>query len=252
MGTKNTPGRGDSKDCLLDAKKLGLGEAITGIKTMREKNGIRKEIFIGIIVIFFLLILFLWFSRAKIGQILVTSDPVIESDLIVVLMGSTYDRILQAADLYHDDYADRIVFIDSYIEARELAENRGVQVYGNALISQMAAMDLGISEEAILTLPGYARSTQDEALVIRNYLDKNQEINRLILVTSRSHSSRSKKIFQKAFQTLNRDIQIISIPSQYDSFDADHWWKDREGMKQVVLEYLKLIHFYFHEQYLLD
>jgi hypothetical protein len=42
-----------------------------------------------------------------------------ESDVIVVLMGSVYDRILEAVleavDLYHEGYSDKIVLINRVI-----------------------------------------------------------------------------------------------------------------------------------------
>jgi uncharacterized SAM-binding protein YcdF (DUF218 family) len=212
----------------------------------------RKKIIITLVIIIFFLFLFLWFLLPRLGQWLVVSDPLMDSDIIVVLMGSTYDRILQAADLHHEGYVDKIIIVESYVEARELAEKRGVQIYGNALISKMTAMDLGIPEKDIITIEGSARSTQDEARAIRNYLEEDQSINRIILVTSKSHSARSKKIFQKVFQTLDREILTSVVPSSYDSFSADNWWMERESFKQVVLEYLKLINFYLREQYLLD
>jgi uncharacterized SAM-binding protein YcdF (DUF218 family) len=182
----------------------------------------------------------------------VISDPLLKSDIIVVLMGSTYDRILQAADLYHEGYANQIILVDSYVEARELAEKRDVQIYGNALISKMAAIDLGIPEKDIATLEGYARSTQDEAEIIMDYLEKNMEIKSINLVTSKYHSARARMIFEKAVRSFDRSIiEIYTTPNKYDSFDTDQWWKDRESFKKVILEYLKLINIYLREQFLL-
>jgi hypothetical protein len=51
---------------------------------------------------------------------------------------------------------------------------------------------------------------------------------------------------------LDREISIYSSPSKYDTFNASQWWKDKEDIKWVVLEYLKLANFYFREQFLLD
>jgi uncharacterized SAM-binding protein YcdF (DUF218 family) len=116
----------------------------------------------------------------------------------------------------------------------------------------MAAIDLGVPEENILILEGDAKSTQDEALIIREYIRNNRAIESIILVTSKYHSGRSKKIFRKALSGLDREISIYSSPSKYDTFNASQWWKDKEDIKWVVLEYLKLANFYFREQFLLD
>lgn len=116
----------------------------------------------------------------------------------------------------------------------------------------MAAIDLGIPEEDVLILEGNSRSTQDEALTLREYIRNNREIESIILVTSKYHSGRAKKIFKKALSVLNREIDIYSNPSKYDPFNVNQWWKDREDIKWVVLGYLKLANFYFYEQFLLD
>ncbi len=54
-----------------------------------------------------------------------------------------------------------------------------------------------------------------------------------------TESNRQKKIFKKALNVL-------------DPSNVNQWWKDREDIKWVILEYLKLVNFYFWEQFLLD
>jgi len=182
---------------------------------------------------------------------LVAVDELQESDMIVVLMGSVYDRILEAADLYDEGYSDKIVMINSYTAAKDIIVNRGIKVYGNALLSKMAVIDLGIPEEDVLILEGNSRSTQVEALTIREYIRNNREIESIILVTSKFHSGRAKKIFKKALSVLDREIDIYCSPSKYDSSNINQWWRNREDFQWVIFEYLKLANFYFREQFLL-
>jgi len=111
---------------------------------------------------------------------------------------------------------------------------------------------LGVADENRIILEGNAKSTQDEALTIREYIRNNREISSIIIVTSKYHSGRAKKIFRKTLSSLDREINIYSNPSKYDPFNASQWWKDREDIKWVILEYLKLAHFYFWEQFLLN
>ena len=169
---------------------------------------------------------------------MVVMDELQESDMIVVLMGSVYDSFLEAADLYDEGYSDKIVMVNSYIAAKDIIVNRGIKVYGNALLSKMAVIDLGIPEEDVLILEGNSRSTQVETLTIREYIRNNREIESIILVTSKFHSGRAKKIFKKALSVL-------------DPSNVNQWWKDREDIEWVVLEYLKLANFYLWEQFLL-
>jgi len=210
-----------------------------------------KKILPVLITLLAFFILLCIFIVPNLGQWLVVNDEVKESDIIVVLMGSVYDRILEAVDLYNEGYSDKIVLINSYIAAKDIIVNRGIKVYGDTLLSKMAAIDLGIPEEDVLILEGNSRSTQDEALTIREYIRNNREIESIILVTSKYHSRRAKQIFKKALSVLDREIDIYSNPSKYDPSKVNQWWKDREDIKWVVLEYLKLANFYFWEQFLL-
>lgn len=219
---------------------------------MKRYNKFTGKKILPVLVILLAFFIFLSiFIVPNLGQWLVVTDELQESDMIVVLMGSVYDRILEASDLYNEGYSDRIVLINSYITAKDIIIDRGIKVYGNTLLSKMAATDLGIPEEDVLILEGNSRSTQDEALTIREYIRNNREIESIILVTSKYHSGRAKKIFKKALSVLDREIDIYSSPSKYDPSNVNQWWRNREDFKWVVLEYLKLANFYFWEQFLL-
>ncbi|MCD5407356.1 MAG: YdcF family protein [Desulfotomaculum sp.] len=180
------------------------------------------------------------------GRFLVSQDNLQKSDIIVVLMGSIPDRVLETADLYHQGYAEEIIMIESFMVGYETLVQRGVSVPGQAKLSKLTAIELGVPEEKISLVPGGARSTKDEAAYIRDYLKKRPDIDSVILVTSKYHSTRAKKIFTKTLGSLDRDITIISSPSKYDTFNPDAWWQNREDAKRVLLEYLKLADFYLN------
>ncbi len=216
----------------------------------REKVGMKQyNMFTGKKITTILVILFIFISvflMPNLGRWLVVLDELQESDMIVVLMGSVPDRVLQAVDIYNERYSDKIVLVNGYRVDYDIFVERGVEIPpGGAQLSKMAAIDLGVPEENILILEGSAKSTQDEALIIREYIRNNRVIESIILVTSKYHSGRSKKIFRKALSGLDREINIYSSPSKYDPFNVNQWWKDREDIKWVLLEYLKLANFYF-------
>ena len=210
----------------------------------------RKILFLlGVLLAFFILVGI--FIVPELGQWLVVEDELQESDLIVVLMGSVYDRILEAVDLYDEGYSDKVVLINSYLAAKDIIVNRGLEVYGNTLLSKMAAIDLGVPDDDIIVLDGNSRSTNDEAMTIREYVRNNKEIKSIILVTSKFHSGRAKKIFEKALSVLDREIDVYCSPSKYDPSSVNQWWRNREDFQWVVFEYLKLANFYFREQFLM-
>ena len=225
----------------------------------REKVGMKpNNIITGKKIMTILLVLFAFFIfvstliMPNLGRWLVDEDKLQAIDMIVVLTGSVPDRILQAVDIYNERYSDKIVLVNSYRGNYNIFVERGVEIPpGDAQLSKIAAINLGVPEENILILEGSARSTQEEALVIREYIRNNREIESIILVTSKFHSGRAKKIFKKALSSLDREIDICVRSSKYDMSNVDEWWRNREDFEGVVFEYLKLANFYFREQFLM-
>jgi len=214
---------------------------------------IRKKKMTILVILFVFSIFIKMFIVPNLGRWLIAEDELQTSDIIVVLTGSVHDRMLQAVDIYNEKYSRKIVLINSYNPRFDILVERGLEMPpGHAQQSKMVAIASGVPEENILILDGNARSTKDEALILKEYIRNNRAIKSIILVTSKYHSRRSKKIFTKTLNYLDREISIYCSPSKYDTFNTRQWWKDREDIKSVFLEYLKLANFYFHEQFLLD
>jgi uncharacterized SAM-binding protein YcdF (DUF218 family) len=206
------------------------------------------KLFITVIVILSVLLLGR-LSLPSLGYYLVAEDEPQQSDIIVLLMGSGPDRMLGAVDLYHAGHADEIVMVRNMVRGYDLVVSQGVKIPHDTDIAKEVAVQLGVPAEKITVLPGDALSTQDEAIQVREYLKSEPDIDSLIIVTSKSHSGRAKKIFVKAMSSMDREIRVISCPTKYDDFNVDRWWKDREDLKRGALEYLKLMHFYVKEQF---
>lgn len=208
------------------------------------------KLFITVIVILSVLLLGR-LSLPSLGTFLVSEDKPQPSDIIVLLMGSGPDRMLGAVDLYHAEYADEILMVRNMVRGYDLVVSQGVKIPHDTDIAKEVAVQLGVPEEKITVLPGDALSTQDEAIAVREYLKSEPDLDSLIIVTSKSHSGRAKKIFVKTMSSIDREIKVLSCPTEYDDFNADRWWKDREDLKRGALEYLKLFHFYIKEQFAL-
>jgi uncharacterized SAM-binding protein YcdF (DUF218 family) len=195
-----------------------------------------KKLFIALSIIIAILILGR-LSLPSLGTFLVAEDEPQQSDIIVLLMGSGPDRMLGAVDLYKQGYADEIVMVRNMVSGYDLGVSQGVKIPHDTDIAREVAVQQGVPEEKVTVLPGDALSTQDEAIAVREYLKSEPDIDSLIIVTSKSHSGRAKKIFVKAMSSMDREIRVISCPTKYDDFNADRWWKDQEDLKRGALEY---------------
>jgi uncharacterized SAM-binding protein YcdF (DUF218 family) len=182
------------------------------------------------------------------GLWLVKEDEPVKTDAVVVLMGSIADRILQTVDLYKKGIASKVIIVESEMGAFRELKARGADIVSNTEQISNAATDLGIPGDRIIILPGAAQSTQQEAMIIRDYLANKPDIDTLIVVSSAPHTRRASMIFERAFKKLEVPVYVIYSPSSYTNFNAEKWWQCKDDIETVLLEYLKIANFWFIER----
>ena len=199
--------------------------------------------------LFFLLaiimIVILFFTGARrAGRWLVKEDEGVHADAMVILMGSIEDRVFQAEDIYNELRASEILMVETRQSGEEQKfQERRVQILSNTQQSRDALVLLGISPDSIIILPGGATSTQMEAMSVREYLKNKPDIDTILLISSPDHTRRASMIFKRAFASLESPPVVFCSPSKYTNFDPDKWWKSRDGIETVFMEYLKIANF---------
>lgn len=174
-----------------------------------------------------------------VGGWLIRSDPLEASDAIAVLAGSEFgEREIEAADLYREGYADRIVLSVGRESpgAVELAR-RGVTLSNLLAIRQQQLEELGVPRDAQVVLPGRPESTFDEAVLFAEWCDA-QRIGSLIVVTSAFHTARAGFIFDLTFG--DRPVRLTVRPARLDDFTADSWWRRRTTLRTGLFELQRL------------
>jgi len=184
----------------------------------------------------------------KAGTWLVKDDAPEHADVIVLLMGNLSDRVLQVDDLYSEGKATTVWVVEPYTDDYKALEDRGVHVFTDTDRALRALGGLGIPADSIQILPGNATSTQMEAESVRNYLQSISGVDTLVLVSSSTHTRRAYNIFNAAFKGLEEAPVLLCSPSAYSRFHAEKWWKDREDIQEVVLEYMKMVNFFLFEK----
>lgn len=187
----------------------------------------------------------------NLGKRLVYAQQLKQADLIFILMGSIPDRALQASDIYRQGYAKHILFANEQQFGAEKLKQYGIELETTASIIKRTLVKLGVDEEQIEVLPNIATSTQDEAILLRHYLAQHPDIKNVILVTSSYHTRRASIIFTKALKKANLKVTILVSENPYSDFKPIKWWTDRGSSYMVLLEHLKLLNFYFREQFVL-
>ena len=210
----------------------------------------RRRLYIAIML--FLILLLAVGSCRKAGTYLVKNDHTEHADVMIMLTGTLTDRVLQTADLYHQNTAPKILIVEAGMGPDSILEERGIHITSISRQVRDILIQLGIPADSIVLLPGGATSTRMEAEIIRDYLRNQESINSLLLVSSAQHTRRAYKIFNAAFHPIREareEAIIVSCsPSKYTDFHAEKWWRSSDDIQKLVKEYLKLINFYLFEK----
>ena len=203
-------------------------------------------------LLFFLSIIFLLFLYSagcrRAGGYLVKRNLPPHADAIVVLMGSFPERVLEAYDLWSSGLADWIIIVEESMGPFSRLEERGVNIISNSGQAVKSLMELGVPEDSIILLPGDARSTVDEAVAVRKYLDSANSADTLVLVSSPAHLRRASMIFRAALKEESNAMYIGTAPSKYSGFNPDKWWRRKEDIQTVMSEFVKIGSFRLFER----
>lgn len=173
-------------------------------------------------------------------------SPPQQADVIVILANweDTIIRVRAGADLYKGELAKKI-FVPRMQQMAGLEEIKklGINIPENRDLVMTILQGLGVPPDAIATSAQEVTNTWDEAQEVRSLVEQ-KGYKSVVLVTSKYHSRRAYLIFQDA---LEGKATVISVPSPYDSSDPESWWKRNEDAKKVLMEYPKLLIYYWRK-----
>jgi uncharacterized SAM-binding protein YcdF (DUF218 family) len=178
-----------------------------------------------------------------VGNYLLVEHSLKKADIIVCLMGSSIERGLGTAELYRMGMAPR-VFIgrEELPQGIQVLRERGVHYPESRELLAAMLEGLGIPRSAFVFSDSSAAGTIGEARAVReSVLEKGYRS--LIIVTSPIHTRRALLTFEKVFE--KDDVRILVTPTPYSGFRPDDWWKTRSYVREVIIEYQKLIYYSF-------
>jgi uncharacterized SAM-binding protein YcdF (DUF218 family) len=194
-----------------------------------------------IIAVFFYILLSYFHGPilTQLGKYLVVQHPATKSDLIVCLAGGDVERGLASAELFAKGLAPRIFIAREPIpDGLETLTQKGIAYPESVDLVMMIFKGLGVPETAVIRGDRPVQSTFEEAERV-GALIKEKKYRSLILVTSPTHSRRAWLTFRQVIP--DKDFRITVIPTPYSKFRAEDWWKTRRYVRELILEYQKLI-----------
>ena len=194
-------------------------------------------------------LLVLWLGRVPIlravGGALVAEDALGPADVIAVSHANVRASALEAAALYHEGIARRIVVAEARRDdlKRRLDELGVVIPTSDELVVAILERS-GVPSEAIMVLPGSVDGTNTEITVYVRFANR-EKPGTLLYVTSRSHTARAAwRLRREAPGTR----MLVRAP-RTDDFDVDGWWHSRGSTREVMTEYLRSLNSYVMGDY---
>jgi uncharacterized SAM-binding protein YcdF (DUF218 family) len=178
---------------------------------------VRKKIKRAVLVLLALLFLLAVAAWIFPRQFLTVDSGTANAEVIVLLGGGSHERYERVVKLFKDRAAPRII----------------VSGYGDCEINRFLLVNAGVPAKAI-QLENKSRTTRENAQFTIKLL-REQQVKRVIIVTSWYHSRRALACFRHYAP----GIAFYSQPSYAASARAD-WSRNRVGSR-ARLEYLKLM-----------
>jgi uncharacterized SAM-binding protein YcdF (DUF218 family) len=172
-----------------------------------------------------------------VGNLLIVSDDLQPADLIHVLGGGDVGRVDYGVTLYKQGLGKKMFFTGGRVEPR------GMHNLPAAFSSGDYAELQGVNSKAILSHGSKAANTYEEAVALRELLDKDNSIRSVIIVSTPYHLQRARWIFNKMVG-YRVDLQYAPVPFAISQY-KQRWWEDKLSLAMVKNEYLKLMYYFF-------
>jgi uncharacterized SAM-binding protein YcdF (DUF218 family) len=205
----------------------------------------RPSIFKWVLFLLFIAYVLISYYHApiltRIGRYLIVEHQITKADLIVCLMGKPVERGIAVADVYNKGLASYIfVGRERPPDGTSILVRKGVHYPEERDLLIMMLNGLGVPRSVCITGDGFIEGTIGEAEAVREIVRK-RGFRSLIIVTSPTHTRRAWLTYRKIFE--KDRTKIMLMPSRYSNFKTEDWWKTREYIREVIMEYQKLLYY---------
>jgi hypothetical protein len=175
------------------------------------------------------------FLLRQLATLWMVSDPIRDSDAVVILGGGIFRRSEIAADLYHRNLTRRILVSDVVDSSHSVAEH-----FSDTKLSRDILLKLGVPDAAIETFGNANGNTRDEAKALRVWSEQNHASSFLI-PTEFIFARRVRWIFDAEFADQGRQFSIV--PFETPEFNRNNWWKSAEWRRAALNELAKFTYY---------
>lgn len=173
----------------------------------------------------------LWNRPLLLEKIVVAQQTLFKADALVLMAGgSRYERLPAIVELYKDGVAPRILLTNDGVIGR-WSEKHQRNLY-HVEWAREYLLEQDIPAEVIEVLGFIESGSYFDALNTRHFVDKDESIKSLLVVSSNYHTRRTLWTFERVFTGTDVTIGVYPIPR---SPDDNRRWLIRNGIETIKL-----------------
>jgi uncharacterized SAM-binding protein YcdF (DUF218 family) len=184
-----------------------------------------------------------WLFRAPLltgyAKAWVVDDHLEKADAIVIPGGRPDLRAIEAARLYQQGLAPRILYMDVKLSP---SSEMGI-IPSEREQTRRLLLSNNVPESALTAIGHSVVNTHDESLAVRDWMASNG-LHSIVIATDLSHTRRVRWLFRKE---LGASAQIRVHAIQPREYGVTNWWQHEEGLIAFQNEFLKDA--YYHLKY---
>jgi uncharacterized SAM-binding protein YcdF (DUF218 family) len=253
--TRTTAGRRD----LHEGVKTGIAAAEKPVKVQlrlplvsRQKFTSRRAVAVRLrvrrlawsLAVLAVLLGAAWLFRAPLltglAKAWIVDEPLNNADAIVILGGHPELRAVEAARLYHQGLAPRILYMD--VKLSPISE-MGI-IPSEQEVTRRLLLTNGVPESALSAIGQSVSNTYEESRAVRDWMEQTG-LHSIIIPTDLAHTRRVRWIFHRELGGMQAQVRIHAVHTK--EFGVNDWWRHEDGIIAFQNEFLKSA--YYHLKY---
>jgi uncharacterized SAM-binding protein YcdF (DUF218 family) len=171
------------------------------------------------------------------GDYLVVQDQLRPADVIHVIAGPDY-RTNYAIHLYQQGLGSTLFFTGGWCDThQDFHGERGERL---SLAEGVPAGDIASNDSPVT-------STYSEALLLKEFIEKNDPAARSVIVVSDPYHMRRARWTYRLILGDQVNVQMAPVPFEQTPYKQE-WWIDRKSKKYVREEYTKIVYYLLRYQ----
>lgn len=154
-----------------------------------------------------------------------------KADLIVALGGDGGSRVLTAAQLYHRNWAPRILLTG--VDGGDAGARDAFLEWRALLLA-----DRGVPRSALL-FERNAGNSREEAAAVRTLMER-EGWRRVIVVSDPPHLRRLHRIWARTLRGSGFEFRLVA--SEMPAWNASRWWTHERSAQFVLMELIKIVY----------